>query len=50
MTRSGRCFEANPQHAAVYDALYKQVYRRMYPQLAPLYGAIQRITGYPKLD
>ena len=50
MTRSGRSFEPNPQHAAVYDALYQQVYRRMYPQLAPLYAAIQRITGYPKLD
>lgn len=50
MTRIGRRFEPNPEHAATYDALYHRVYRPMYARLAPLYRQIQAITGYPRLD
>lgn len=50
MTRTGRVFEPNASHAATYCALYEQVYKQMYGKLAPLYGEIQKITGYPRLD
>jgi sugar (pentulose or hexulose) kinase len=50
MTRPGRIFEPNPTHAATYDALYERVYKHMYRKLGPLYGEIQKITGYPRLD
>lgn len=50
MTRIGRRFEPNPEHAATYDALYQRVYKPMYARLAPLYRQIQAITGYPQLD
>lgn len=49
MTRVARQFEPIAAHAQLYDALYNRVYRHMYERLAPLYGEIQRITGYPKL-
>ncbi len=47
MTRIGRVFEPEPQHAATYDALYRKVYCRMYQRLQPLYRDIRAITGYP---
>ncbi|WP_374590884.1 FGGY-family carbohydrate kinase [Aquabacterium sp.] len=50
MTRVERVFEPIAAHADLYDALYGRVYRHMYDRLAPLYGEIQRITGYPKRD
>ena len=49
MTRLAKTFAPNPDHAARYDALYAQVFKRMYPRLAPLYTAIQKITGYPEM-
>ncbi|MEQ1438142.1 FGGY-family carbohydrate kinase [Fontimonas sp. SYSU GA230001] len=47
MTRSGRCFEPDPQAVKIYDALYREVYQQMYRQLKPLYARIRAITGYP---
>jgi sugar (pentulose or hexulose) kinase len=47
MTRLGRVFEPNAQHAARYDALYRRVYQRMYARLAPLYGELQQIAADP---
>jgi sugar (pentulose or hexulose) kinase len=47
MTRTGRTFEPNPEHRALYDALYARVYRRLYDRLRPLYEEIRAITGYP---
>jgi sugar (pentulose or hexulose) kinase len=50
MTRVERVFEPIKAHADLYDQLYNRVYKHMYERLAPLYGEIQAITGYPKLD
>jgi sugar (pentulose or hexulose) kinase len=50
MSRIGRLFEPIAANAALYDQLYEQVYAQMYPRLEPLYVAIQRITGYPRLS
>lgn len=47
MTRTARTFEPNPTNRALYDALYRRVYKKLYRQLAPLYGAIAEIVGYP---
>jgi sugar (pentulose or hexulose) kinase len=47
MTRIGRTFEPEPQHAEVYEQLYSRVYQRMYKRLQPLYEDIRAITGYP---
>lgn len=47
MTRVGRVFQPQPEHARTYDALYRRVYSRMYDRLQPLYREIQAITGYP---
>ena len=49
MTRIGQTFTPDAAHQATYDALYRQVYQRMYGRLQPLYHAIQRITGYPRV-
>jgi len=49
MTRVGQTFTPDAAHQATYDALYRQVYQRMYGRLQPLYHAIQRITGYPRM-
>ena len=49
MTRIGQTFEPVAAHHATYDALYHNVYQKMYGRLQPLYRAIQKITGYPKL-
>jgi len=48
MTRIGQIFEPEPEHARVYDELYRKVYCRMYRQLQPLYRDIREITGYPQ--
>jgi sugar (pentulose or hexulose) kinase len=50
MTRIGQWFEPVAANVSTYDALYERVYRHMYRRLAPLYGEIQKITGYPRLD
>ena len=50
MTRVGRVFEPQPQHARTYDELYRKVYCRMYRRLQPLYRDIREITGYPRED
>jgi sugar (pentulose or hexulose) kinase len=50
MSHVGRRFEPIPENAALYEALYTDVYTKMYARLSPLNAAIQRITGYPKLD
>jgi len=50
MTRVVRWFEPDAERTRLYDELYRRVYRRMYRRLSPLYGEIQRITGYPGLD
>lgn len=50
MTRVERVFEPIKAHADLYDQLYNRVYKHMYERLAPLYGEIQAITGYPKLS
>ena len=47
MTRIGRVFEPEPEHARTYEQLYRRVYCRMYQRLQPLYRDIQAITGYP---
>ena len=47
MTRVGRVFVPEPQHARVYEQLYRQVYCRMYRRLQPLYRDIRKITAYP---
>jgi sugar (pentulose or hexulose) kinase len=49
MTRTGEVFTPNPKTVLVYDALYHKVYLRIYPKLKPLFHAIQKITGYPKV-
>ncbi len=47
MTRVGRVFQPEPQHARLYEQLYRKVYCRMYRRLQPLYREIREITGYP---
>ncbi|MDP2371848.1 FGGY-family carbohydrate kinase [Rhodoferax sp.] len=47
MTRIGRVFQPQPEHANTYEQLYRRVYCRMYQRLQPLYRDIQDITGYP---
>lgn len=47
MTRIGRLFEPEPEHANTYDQLYQRVYCCMYSRLQPLYHDIRAITGYP---
>lgn len=49
MTRVGDTFFPDPAAQKIYEQLYQQVYRKMYDRLSPLYRAIQKITGYPKL-
>lgn len=49
MTRTGEIFDPNPKTVLIYNALYHKVYRRIYPKLKPLFQAIQKITGYPKI-
>lgn len=49
MTRTGQLFEPDPQHAQIYEQLYRRVYKPMYQRLQPLYEQIRQITGYPKL-
>jgi sugar (pentulose or hexulose) kinase len=49
MTRVGRVFEPDPEVQRVYDELYRRVYKKMYDRLKGLYGAIQKITGYPQI-
>ncbi|MDJ0782632.1 MAG: FGGY-family carbohydrate kinase [Desulfosarcinaceae bacterium] len=48
MTRIGRTFTPNPRHRDLYHALFERVYLKIYPRLAPIFGEIQRITGYPE--
>jgi sugar (pentulose or hexulose) kinase len=50
MTRIGKVFQPEPEHAATYDALYRRVYCKMYGRLQPLYHEIRKITGYPTAD
>lgn len=50
MCRDGASFMPNPAHADIYQRLYSEVYQNMYGRLQPLYKAIQKITGYPRLD
>lgn len=50
MTRVGRVFEPQAEHARTYDQLYRRVYLRMYRRLKPLYRDIRAITGYPSRD
>jgi sugar (pentulose or hexulose) kinase len=47
MTRVGQVFQPEPQHARIYEQLYRKVYCRMYRRLQPLYREIREITGYP---
>ena len=48
MTRVGRVFMPEPEHARMYDQLFRRVYCRMYKRLRPLYLDIQEITRYPR--
>lgn len=48
MTRPGKVFEPEPQHAHTYEQLYRRVYCKMYARLQPLYHDIREITGYPR--
>ncbi len=48
MTRAGKEFQPNIEHAALYDRLYSEVYLKMYKRLQPLYRKIREITGYPE--
>lgn len=50
MTRVGRVFQPEPEHARTYEQLYRRVYRRMYRRLRPLYRDIRAITGYPSRE
>lgn len=50
MVRVADRFEPDPEAQRIYDQLYRHVYRNMYGRLAPLYKAVQQITGYPALD
>lgn len=47
MTGISQVFTPSPEAHKIYDQLYKQIYLKMYSKLAPLYQAIQDITGYP---
>jgi sugar (pentulose or hexulose) kinase len=47
MTGSHQVFLPNLKHHSLYQHFYQQVYRPLYPRLAPLYQAVQKITGYP---
>ena len=49
MTRVGQTFDPIAANQRIYEDLYQQVYRPMYRRLQPLYRAIQRVTGYPRL-
>lgn len=49
MTRPGEIFEPEPAAHRIYEQLYREVYCKMYGRLSPLYRAIARITGYPRL-
>lgn len=48
MVRVGARFEPHPQHARLYDQLYRRVYSPLYERLQPLYREIRQITGYPR--
>lgn len=50
MSRTGRVFEPNREHARLYDRLYAEAYVKLYSRLAPLYRTIRQITNYPKFD
>ena len=50
MTRVGRVFTPEAEHARTYEQLYRRVYLRMYDRLRPLYRDIRAITGYPSTD
>ncbi len=47
MTRIGKVFQPQAEHAHTYEQLYRRVYCRMYQRLQPLYREIRVITGYP---
>jgi hypothetical protein len=49
MTRLGETFEPIPANRDLYAKLYSEVYAKSYERLRPLYHAIQKVTGYPKL-
>lgn len=49
MTHPGESFEPEPAAHRIYEQLYREVYCKMYGRLSPLYRAIARITGYPRL-
>jgi sugar (pentulose or hexulose) kinase len=48
MTRVRDSFEPNKDNVEIYANLYQRVYLKMYKRLLPLYGEIQKITGYPE--
>jgi len=50
MTRIGKVFQPEPEHAKTYEQLYRRVYCKMYKRLQPLYHDIRKITGYPTTD
>jgi sugar (pentulose or hexulose) kinase len=43
MTHAGARFEPNPDHAALYDQIFKRVYQAQYPALKPLYQRLQTV-------
>ncbi|QNM97842.1 FGGY-family carbohydrate kinase [Chitinimonas koreensis] len=45
MTRVGRRFEPQPEHAARYRRLYREVYCGMYERLRPLYQSLREIDA-----
>lgn len=45
MAQPGRVFMPNPDHARLYEELYRGVYRRMYGRLAPLYRRMSKVLG-----
>ncbi len=49
MTRRGETFNPIPANRDLYARLYSEVYAKSYERLRPLYQAIQKVTGYPKL-
>jgi len=50
MVHAGDRFEPDAKARETYDQLYQNVYRKMYGRLAPLYKAVQKITGFPALE
>jgi sugar (pentulose or hexulose) kinase len=47
MTRVSRTFLPIAGNRDRYRKLFERVYLKMYRRLSPIYGQIQKITGYP---